>query len=136
MLIQAGAVVDARSNNRYTPLAFAIGFNKHDAAELLLDKGAKVSSVREDVQITDWMNGIVSKRHNVKRSLLAFIGVLRKRFAVSGGGTEYTRGRLPLDVVRLLGWWVWSTRFHERWITAVLDRGSVPETSVPKAPSR
>ena len=41
---------------------------------------------------------IITKRE----SLLTFIGVLRKRFAVSGAGTEHIRGRLPKDVVRML----------------------------------
>ena len=67
------------------------------------------------------MKGIVTKRENVKRSLSTFIGVLRKRFAVSGGGTEYTRGRLPRDVVGVISRWAWSTRFDGRW------EGAVPE---------
>src|SRR3990167_2014984 len=100
MLIQAGAELDERNECRYTPLSDAIGSNKRDVAELLLDKGAKMSNV--NVRIPDWMNAIIAKRKNVQRGLLAFIGVLRKRFAVSGGGTEYTRGRLPRDVVGVI----------------------------------
>src|SRR3990167_9520100 len=99
MLIQAGAELDERDKYGYTPLACAIEYNKRDAAEFLLDKGAKMSNVRKGVQILDWMNAIIIKRQNVRRSLTTFTGVLRKRFAVSGGGTEYTRGRLPRDVV-------------------------------------
>ena len=118
MLIQAGAELEAHDNNGYTPLANAIYFNKPDAAELLLDKGAKIRNVREGVQIPDWMNVIVTKRQNVRQSLTTFIGVLRKRFAVSGGGTEYTRGRLPRDVVGVISRWAWSTRFDERWTAA------------------
>ena len=115
MLIQAGAEVEAHDNNGDTPLAWALINDKHDAAELLLDKGAKMSNLRKGVQIPNWMNAIVAKRQNVRRSLTTFIGVLRKRFAVSGGGTEYTRGRLPLDVVGLLGEYIWRTRFDKRW---------------------
>ena len=122
MLIQAGAKADERNNTGYTPLANAIFCNKRDVAELLLDKGAKMSNVHKRVQISDWMNAIVTKRQNVRRGLLAFIGVLRKRFAISGGGTEYTRGRLPRDVVGVISKWAWSTRFDKRW------EGAVPET--------
>ena len=92
MLIQAGAELDALTNDGTTPLAVAIRNNKPDVAELLLDKGAKMSNVHKRVKIPDWMNSIVTKRQNVRRSLITFIGVLRKRFAVSGGGTEYKRG--------------------------------------------
>ena len=117
MLIQAGAELDVRNKYGNTPLASAINNNKRDVAEFLLDKGAKVNTVRR--VLPDWMKAIIQKRHNVKRSLLTFIGVLRKRFAVSGGGTEHIRGRLPRDVVRLLGRWVRTTRFDGRWLLAV-----------------
>ena len=122
MLIHAGAGVDARNNTGHTSLAQAISWDKHDAAEFLLDNGAKMINVHEGVQIPDWMNAIVAKRQNVRRSLTTFIGVLRKRFAVSGGGTEYTRGRLPRDVVGVILKWVWSTRFDGRWADAAYKR--------------
>ena len=111
--------MDARNNSGYTPLARAIFCDQPDVAELLLDRGAKMINVLEEVHIPDWMNAIVTKRQNTKGALLAFLGVLRKRFAVSGGGTEYTRGRLPRDVVGVISKWVWATRFDKRWECAV-----------------
>ena len=122
MLIRAGAELDARSNYGYTPLVSAIKFNKPDVAELLLDKGAKISNVHERVEIPNWMNAIIAKRQNVVQSLTTFTGVLRKRFTVSGGGTEYTRGRLPRDVVGVISRWAWSTRFDRRWEGAVREK--------------
>src|SRR3990167_2043465 len=122
MLIQVGAELDARNCDGSTPRNNAFKNNKPFAAELLLAKGAKMSNVR--AQIPDRMRFIVTKRQNVKRGLLVFIGVLRKRFSVSGGGTEYTQGRLPRDVVGLLGRCVWSTRLDERWATAILETAS------------
>ena len=116
-MIQAGAALDARNNHGSTPLALAIRYDKPDVAELLLDKGAKMTN--EDSVIPDWMNAIIAKRQSVKRSLITFIGVLRKRFAVSGGGTEYTRGRLPRDVVGVISRLAWSTRFDGTWEDAV-----------------
>src|SRR3990167_6525379 len=121
MLTQGGVKLEARDNSGWTPLALAIHKIEPDAAELLLDKGAKMSSVPERVKIPNWMNAIVTKRRNVRRSLNTFVGVLRKRFAVSGGGTEYTRGRLPRDVVGVISKWAWCTRFDKRWEEAVFD---------------
>ena len=89
----------------------------------MLDKGAKVNNVNKVIRIPDWMNGIVAKRQNVKRGLLTFIGVLRKRFAVSGGGTEYSQGRLPRDVVGVISRWAWTTRFDGRWQDALPETG-------------
>src|SRR3990167_10807885 len=107
MLICAGAELEARNNIGDAPLARAIVCYKPDVAELFLDKGAKMSNV----EIPDWMEAIITKMRKVRRGLLTFIGVLRKRFAVSGGGTEYTRGRLPRDVVGVISRWAWTTRF-------------------------
>ena len=119
MLMQAGADVNARDRDGETPLAYAIRFDSRDAVELLLDKGAKMTSGK----IPDWMKAIVAKRQNMKRGLLAFIGVLRKRLAVSRGGTEYTGGRLPRDVVGVISKWAWSSRFDKRWEGAVPEMG-------------
>ena len=122
-MIQAGAELDEHDNYGDTPLARAIFSDEPAVAELLLDKGAKVTNVKENVEIPQWMSVIVAKRQNVRRSLTTFTGVLRKRFAVSGGGTEYTRGRLPRDVVGVISRWAWTTRFDKRWERAL------PETA-------
>ena len=81
----------------------------------MIDKGAKLSNIREVIKIPDWMNAIITKRKNVRRSLITFIGVLRKRFAVVGGGTEYSGGRLPRDVVGVISKWAWNMRFDKTW---------------------
>ena len=121
MLIQAGAELDARNKSGTTPLALAIRYNKRDIAELLFDEGARITNVKEGVEIPEWMKAILTKRQNVRRSLTTFIGVLRKRFTISGGGTEYTRGRLPRDVVGVISKWAWTMRFDKSW------EGAVPE---------
>ena len=119
MLIQAGAELDARKKSGTTPLALAIRYNHPDVAELLFDEGARITNVKEGVRIPEWMKAILTKRQNVRRSLTTFIGVLRKRFTISGGGTEYTRGRLPRDVVGVISKWAWTTRFDKSWERAV-----------------
>jgi hypothetical protein len=103
-----------------TPLALAIRYNHPDVAELLFDEGARITNVKEGVEIPKWMKAILTKRQNVRRSLITF-SVLRKRFTISGGGTEYTRGRLPRDVVGVISKWAWTTRFDKSW------EGAVPE---------
>lgn len=120
-LIRAGAKVDVRSKDGYTPLAWAISNNGRDCAELLLDSGAKMSNVLEKVKIPSWVTEIVTKRQNVKRGLWAFIGVLRKRFLLGDAGLEHIGGRLPRDVINMLSRWVWATRFDPRWRLAVPD---------------
>src|SRR3990167_5501690 len=122
MLIRAGAELDERNNYGYTPLALAICNNWHDIAEVLFDEGARITNVKEGVEIPKWMKAILTKRQNVRRSLTTFIGVLRKRFTISGGGTEYTRGRLPRDVIGVISRWAWSTRFDRRWEGAVVEK--------------
>src|SRR3990167_8604705 len=119
MLIQAGAELDARNKFGTTLLALAIRNNWHDIAELLFDEGARITNVKEGVQIPEWMKAILTKRQNVRRSLTTFSGVLRKRFTLSAGLTEYTRGRLPRDVVGVISKWAWTTRFDRRWEEAV-----------------
>lgn len=112
-LIRAGACVNLCNTSGSSPLAVAMNYHHSLCAELLLDAGAKVTSA-----IPDWMKGIVAKRQSVKQGLLAFLGVLRKRFGV---------GWLPRDLVGLLGRWVWSTRLDARWMLAVHEMKKVKQ---------
>ena len=113
-LIRAGAELEIRDRVGYTPLADAIRNNKRDCAERLLDAGAKMSSVKADIEMPDWLKIIISKRANALQSLWAFLGVMRKRFHVEG---QHIGNRLPRDLVGLLATYLWSTRFDERWET-------------------
>ena len=115
--------MDARNNDGKTPLAWAILNNKLDVAELLHCKGAKVSNISKRIKIPAQALIGFTGRENAKRGLLTFMAVLRKRYTVSGAGTDHIRGKLPLDIVRLLGRWVWSTKFDERW------REDIPEST-------
>jgi hypothetical protein len=78
-----------------------------------VDAGAKMSNVKKDVKIPDWMETIIIKRKNAMMSIGAFIGVMRKRFDSEG---PHIGNRLPKDMVNLLATMLWSTRFDERWI--------------------
>lgn len=127
-LIRVGASgeLDVFDNNGFTPLALAIHFNQCDCAELLVDAGAKMTNIHEGVKIPDWMNDIMMKGRNVKQSLWAFIGVLRKRFTVVDGTTQHLGNHLPNDVVKLLSVCLWETRFNPRWIHAAVPSGKLP----------
>lgn len=99
-----------------TPLDFAI-CNKHPAcAEFLLDSGAKMANIRQDMDIPAWMLAIIAKRRNVMRSLFTLIGVLRRRFEVPGAATAHIANRVPLDMVRVIAIHVWNSRLDPRWV--------------------
>lgn len=57
----------------HTPLAHAIVNNKPHSAELLLDRWAIMHNVHKDIKIPDWMNAIINKRRNAKRSVVMLI---------------------------------------------------------------
>lgn len=124
LLIHAGASQEVNATDCFgeTPLARAIHSNKPDCVELLLDAGAKVSNVRKDINLPDWMKDIVKKRGNVKRSLVTLIGVLRKRFTISFVGLELIGNHLPRDIVNLVSICVWNTRYDSRWIGCPRDK--------------
>lgn len=127
MLIRAGANIEERNKGGYTPLAEAIHEDHPDFAEMLLDFGAKISNVHEKIRAPNWMNGIVKKRQNVKRGILTFIGVLRKRISISCATTRHIGNRLPRDVVNLLSKCVWKMRFDPRWLWTVPETKNISE---------
>ena len=106
ILVQAGALqeLDARDDYGNTPLALSIFHNKPDAAELLLDKGAKISNVTDKVEIPDWVNLLQEKRRRVIHSYNVFYGVLRRRC------------KIGKDMTQKVSTILWSTRFNEEWL--------------------
>ncbi len=44
MLLERGAVIDARNNRGFTPLIFAVGSGEIQVARLLLERGADVNA--------------------------------------------------------------------------------------------
>lgn len=95
--------VDARNNEGKTPLADAIKHNKPDAVELLIDKGAKITNIHEEVEIPNWVNRLLETRRKVIRANLVFYGVLRKR------------QKIGKDMSGQVSRFLWSTRFSEEW---------------------
>lgn len=95
--------VDARNNEGKTPLADAIKYNKFDAVELLIDKGAKITNIYEEVEIPKWVNRLLEKRRKVKLAYLTLYGVLRRR------------SKIGKDMSKEISKSLWSTRFDKKW---------------------
>jgi len=106
---------DRPSNYGYTPLAIAIKYNYTKIAQYLLYSGAKMKNVHSNSKVPYWMKQIVTKRKRVIHSTLILKGVLKKRFKVVGAEGAYLNGRIPKDMINLVGLYVWSTRLNEEW---------------------
>lgn len=106
MLLDAGANVDYMQieHRCSTCLTVAAQNDDQDCAELLLDRGAKIEYL--DV-LPGWLQQLIIKRSSVKNACLIFYGILRFRYR--------PQSRVPKDMVRLLSFAIWATRFNSEW---------------------
>jgi ankyrin repeat protein len=114
----AGAMVDAASNNGWTPLCRAIGNKRNDNARLLIDRGAKVSNVKLDKwmpAIPDWVNTFIESRSSCRCSAIAIIGMHKYH------RTTVTENN-DINVLRLISKHIWSTRMDDRWSTLQIKK--------------
>jgi hypothetical protein len=93
---------DRPDNGGYTPLTLAFMYNNSVVAEFLLHSGAKMQNVHRSIKVPDWMHQLVKERENTMCYTLTLKGVLRMRF----------RGRIPKDIVDLLGLYFWNLRLE------------------------
>jgi ankyrin repeat protein len=100
ILVAAGAEKDRPNNDGYTPLACAILHNRSNIAQFLLHSGAKMKNVQSKVDVPDWMNKIVAKRHTAMYSTFVVKGLLKRRLGLSK------------DATNLLGFYFWNLRLH------------------------
>lgn len=77
-----------------------------------------MENVNSSIEIPDWMKKLVSKRKNAIRSTFTLKGALGKRFNVPGAEGAFLKGRIPKDIVNLVGLYVWATRLDPKWIEA------------------
>jgi hypothetical protein len=115
ILVAAGAERDRPGNIGYTPLTNAILCNQPNVAEFLLHLGAKMKNIPPSVEVPAWMTDIIAKRDNAMVSLRVMKGVWRRRFKVPGSASSHIADRVPLDIVNVLGLYVWSTRLDPSW---------------------
>jgi ankyrin repeat protein len=112
MLLDAGAIVDAKDVNGYTPLYMAICRKLIDIARLLIDRGGKVSNVKLDGSvpaIPDWVTSYVASRSNCRIVSIIIIGIHKYH------RTNIT-GNNDVNVLKLVGKHVWSSRMDDCWI--------------------
>jgi len=117
MLIAAGTLCEMDEPDRFgdSPLANAIKWIHPNLAEYLLHSGAKMENIRPNFKVPDWMKQIVTKRKRAIHSTLILKGLLKKRFKVDGAEAAYLNGRIPKDMINLVGLHVWSTRLDPKW---------------------
>ena len=114
MLISAGALVDVKDIDKETALNYTVNNERTDCADLLLNAGAKIRNLKEDLKHPEWFVAMLKKRSSCKSGALALFGLLRKRWRVR---TE----KVPLDMIKMLTRMVWDTRHDERWAEVVVE---------------
>jgi len=117
LLIEHGAwrTVNITTKVGDTPLCCCLLRKSQDCAEILLDIGAKMENIPIHVFRPAWFPLIVSKRKKAKRSTLIFKGILMKRLKVKDQSNAHIHGRIPHDMIKLLGLYLWDTRFNTKW---------------------
>jgi hypothetical protein len=112
MLLDAGAIVDAKASDGYTSLYLAIFNSRIGVARLLIDRGGKVSNVvlDEDLPaIPDWVTNCVASRSNCRIVAIVIIGIHKyHRTNVTGNN--------DVNVLKLVAKHVWSSRMDDGWI--------------------
>lgn len=108
--MRAGAVVDVKDKDGWTPLKFCIKVNAEESAEFLLDAGAKVANLKADKERPDWFEAMLNRRMHCREACGVLYGVLRKRWHMGDGA------RVPRDLITLLTGLLWASRRDERWL--------------------
>lgn len=77
-------------------------------SKLLLEAGAKTTLGRA---YPSDISHLIRHFNQFKRSLLTWMGVLKKRYKIRGIAPTDIHGRIPSDLVRLLSWYAWEVRY-------------------------
>lgn len=111
LLLQYGANLRVQTCEQMTPFEYACFRPDTKISEIIYD--ACPVNETGSPEVVERIRFIQQKRHKFNASALVFVGVLRKRFRVLGStGRD---GCLPLDMVRLIGRHMRTTRFEEEW---------------------
>jgi hypothetical protein len=112
-LLDAGATVDAITNDGCTSLSLAIFHDYRHVARLLIERGASITNVKLDVKLSsipDWIHKIITSLSNCRRAALILIGIHRYH------RTTIT-GKNDTNVLRVIGKHIWSCRMDYAWIS-------------------
>jgi ankyrin repeat protein len=111
ILLDAGATIDVTDNHGWTPLYCAIRFNRVNVARLLIDRGGKISNeaLRKFVPtFPDWLDIFLKVRTNCRSAATIIVGIHKYRRTSITGNND-------INVLRLIGKHVWSTRMEDVW---------------------
>jgi hypothetical protein len=91
--------------------------NRVDAARLLIDRGATVSTVQLDKYlpaIPDWVTTFIESRSNCRTVSIIIIGIHKiHRTSVTGNN--------DINALQLISKHIWSTRMDGLWVTPPID---------------
>jgi ankyrin repeat protein len=110
--LDAGTPVDIADNVGWTPLRCAIQGSYRTIARLLIDRGARASNVLLDNRVSkipDWVTTIVESRSNCRCAAMVIVGLHKYRRTTVTGNND-------INVLRLIGKHIWSTRMDELWV--------------------
>lgn len=119
-LIGAGAKVEEEDGMGWTALALAINNHHHKLAGALLDAGAELANIANSGTLVPGWAREYNPRRRFKRSLIIFVGILRRRFVVLNAATA-SGNRIPLDIVKKLVQHICETRVDPRWDDSVVS---------------
>jgi ankyrin repeat protein len=112
VLLDVGALVDVTDDNGRTSFYYGIRDKYVDVARYLIDRGAKISNVRLGnylPAIPDWVTTFIDSRSNCRCVSIAIIGTHKYRRTTMTGNND-------INVLRLIGKHIWSTRMNNAWV--------------------
>jgi hypothetical protein len=105
--LDAGAIVDTTDSPGRTALSDAICRKRVGIARLLVDRGAKVSSVKLNA-FPDWVTTFIEARYNCRSVSVAIIGIHKYHCTSITGNND-------INVLKLISKHIWSTRMDNVW---------------------
>lgn len=107
MLLEAGSDIKAKNQYNKTALCCAIECCNNMVIRLLIDNGARIKDCC--VNIPKWVRKLVEGRDRCRQATLMLIAIRRfRRSPVLESN--------PLDISKLIGKEIWSTRMDEFWL--------------------
>lgn len=111
------ASVNIHDEHHAILLQSCIRRNAVEMTEFLLQLGMRVETTFfQRYPMPDWWKRLETKRRNANRATLIVKTILRKRFKLTNKPeAAFLGGRIPKDVVELIGQYVWFTRVNKAW---------------------